>query len=158
MFKIFFPVRLMLGFDNADFVYVTDYTTDATPGSASSMLLVVGHRGCGKNKILPAGVTSEARQSIRENTVTSFNLAARNGAQFVEFDVQVTKDGVPVIFHDDVIITEDHVPRRIGELTLDEFRAIGPQSDPTKVHQLPTFSLLLSLSFCGQTRAFGTKG
>lgn len=98
------------------------------------MLVVVGHRGCGKNKILPQGGIPDARSSIRENTITSFNLAARNGAQFVEFDVQVTKDGVPIIFHDDVIITDETLPGRyIGELTLEEFRAIGPQRDASKV-------------------------
>jgi glycerophosphodiester phosphodiesterase len=97
------------------------------------MFLVVGHRGCGKNKVLPEGMAPEARPSIRENTITSFNLAARNGAQFVEFDVQVTKDGVPIIFHDDLILAENSRPRHIGELTLEEFRSMGPQSDPTKV-------------------------
>ncbi|KAG0631829.1 hypothetical protein M758_1G282300 [Ceratodon purpureus] len=105
---------------------------DTIDTAASSMLLVVGHRGCGKNKVLPSGVAPEARASIRENTITSFNLAARNGAQFVEFDVQVTKDGVPIIFHDDVIISEGRTPTHIGELTLEEFRAMGPQSDPNK--------------------------
>jgi glycerophosphodiester phosphodiesterase len=102
-----------------------------------SMLLVVGHRGCGKNKLLPIGAMPEARPSIRENTITSFNLAARNGAQFVEFDVQVTKDGVPIIFHDDVILTEDKVPRHIGEITFQQFRSMGPQADPSQQgHQL----------------------
>ncbi|KAG0580716.1 hypothetical protein KC19_4G193800 [Ceratodon purpureus] len=114
-------------------VSITDDRTDA----ASSMLVVVGHRGCGKNRILPQGGIPEARSSIRENTITSFNLAARNGAQFVEFDVQVTKDGVPIIFHDDVIITDEGLPgRHIGDLTLEEFRAIGPQSDASKVGQV----------------------
>lgn len=110
------------------------YATDE-----SAMLLVVGHRGSGKNKVLPEGVAPEARHSIRENTITSFNLAARNGAQFVEFDVQVTKDGVPIIFHDDVIFTEDKHPRHIGELTLAEFRSMGPsQTDPSK-HGSPLY-------------------
>lgn len=114
------------------------FGTDAgiPDGSASSMLVVVGHRGCGKNKTLSLGGVSElaAMSSIRENTITSFNLAARNGAQFVEFDVQVTKDGVPIIFHDDVIITEDNLPgKHIGEITLEEFRAIGPQRDSAEV-------------------------
>jgi glycerophosphoryl diester phosphodiesterase len=36
----------------------------------------------------------------RENTLHSLNSAARNGADFVEFDVQLTKDKVPVVFHD----------------------------------------------------------
>ncbi|CAI7776858.1 unnamed protein product, partial [Closterium sp. NIES-54] len=44
---------------------------------------------------------------IRENTVLSMNRAAKLGVDFVEFDVQVTKDGVPVIFHDNHILTAD---------------------------------------------------
>lgn len=38
--------------------------------------------------------------SVRENTLHSLNHAAKNGADFVEFDVQLTKDLVPIIFHD----------------------------------------------------------
>jgi len=106
------------------------------PDGASAMLVVGGHRGCGKNKTLPAGgmIPETSMASIRENTITSFNLAARNGAQFVEFDVQVTKDGVPIIFHDDVIIADGVGPgRHIGDVTLEEFRAMGPQRDSAKV-------------------------
>ncbi|VDM38339.1 unnamed protein product [Toxocara canis] len=36
----------------------------------------------------------------RENTIHSLNSAAKNGADYVEFDVQLTKDKVAVIFHD----------------------------------------------------------
>eukprot|EP00644_Phytophthora_capsici_P008517 jgi/Phyca11/546102/estExt2_Genewise1Plus.C_PHYCAscaffold_200111 len=36
----------------------------------------------------------------RENTLASLILAGRSGADFVEFDVQLTKDRVPVIYHD----------------------------------------------------------
>ncbi len=41
--------------------------------------------------------------STRENTVSSLQRAAGEGASFVEFDVQVTKDQVPVIWHDDFV-------------------------------------------------------
>jgi glycerophosphodiester phosphodiesterase len=34
----------------------------------------------------------------RENTTGSFLAAAATGASFVEFDVQVTRDGVPVLW------------------------------------------------------------
>lgn len=50
---------------------------------------MVGHRGCGKNNALSIGDIPGTRLSVRENTITSFNLAASNGADYVEFDVQV---------------------------------------------------------------------
>lgn len=37
---------------------------------------------------------------IRENTIASLKEAANNGADFVEFDVQLTKDLIPIIYHD----------------------------------------------------------
>lgn len=36
----------------------------------------------------------------RENTLHSLNHAAQKGADYVEFDVHLTKDKIPVIFHD----------------------------------------------------------
>jgi glycerophosphodiester phosphodiesterase len=65
---------------------------------------------------------------VRENTIRSFNLAANNGADYAEFDVQVTKDGHPVIFHDDLILSEGQTSK-IGHLTLEEFLSFGPQKD-----------------------------
>jgi glycerophosphoryl diester phosphodiesterase len=51
----------------------------------------IGHRGSGSNKI-----TTE----FLENTLSSFQAAYKRGADLVEFDVQMTEDGVLVIFHD----------------------------------------------------------
>jgi glycerophosphoryl diester phosphodiesterase len=36
-----------------------------------------------------------------ENTLEAFRAAYDAGCDMVEFDVQLTRDGVPVIFHDD---------------------------------------------------------
>lgn len=38
-----------------------------------------------------------------ENTLASFRQAAREGATWVEFDVALTADGRPVVFHDDAL-------------------------------------------------------
>lgn len=38
--------------------------------------------------------------NIRENTIASLKYAAEIGADMVEFDVQLSKDLVPVIYHD----------------------------------------------------------
>lgn len=63
------------------------------PSFSPDSHLLIGHRGSGmtkKNRSLP----------VLENTMESFNKAYRNGAQFVEFDIQLTKDRVPIVFHD----------------------------------------------------------
>ncbi|XP_029984308.1 glycerophosphocholine phosphodiesterase GPCPD1 isoform X1 [Sphaeramia orbicularis] len=55
--------------------------------------LDVGHRG--------AGSTHAAKHHrIRENTIASFKSAAKHGAPFVEFDVHLSKDAVPIVYHD----------------------------------------------------------
>jgi glycerophosphoryl diester phosphodiesterase len=48
---------------------------------------VIGHRG--------------ARAYAPENTLASIHTAADLGIEWVEIDVKLTRDGVPVIFHDD---------------------------------------------------------
>jgi glycerophosphodiester phosphodiesterase len=64
----------------------------------------------------------------RENTLPSFAAAAASGASFVEFDVQVTKDGVPVLWHDDALEYGDlgtPTSVAIADLTVAEFEALG---------------------------------
>ncbi|XP_013781830.1 glycerophosphocholine phosphodiesterase GPCPD1-like [Limulus polyphemus] len=56
--------------------------------------LDVGHRGSGNAR------RSDKIENLLENTVASFNYAARHGADMVELDVQLSKDMVPVIYHD----------------------------------------------------------
>lgn len=93
---------------------------------------VIGHRGLGSN-LGPKGVNTLEGYfagSIRENTMLAFNTAAAHGADFVELDVQVTKDGVPVIWHDDFIHykhfdSEEILSKTIRELTLAEFKQIS---------------------------------
>lgn len=58
---------------------------------------VIGHRGLGKN------TQSYSSLQLGENTVESFIQAANLGASYVEFDVQLTKDKIPVIYHDFVV-------------------------------------------------------
>ncbi|XP_033846734.1 glycerophosphocholine phosphodiesterase GPCPD1 [Periophthalmus magnuspinnatus] len=55
--------------------------------------LDVGHRGAGSTH-------SDKHHRIRENTIASFRSAAKNGAAYVEFDVHLSKDSVPIVYHD----------------------------------------------------------
>ncbi|XP_058469460.1 glycerophosphocholine phosphodiesterase GPCPD1 isoform X1 [Solea solea] len=55
--------------------------------------LNVGHRG--------AGSTHAAKyHRVRENTIASFKSASKHGAAYVEFDVHLSKDAVPIVYHD----------------------------------------------------------
>ncbi|CAN6227893.1 unnamed protein product [Urochloa humidicola] len=98
-------------------------------------LLVIGHRGKGMNAL--ASADERLRGDVRENTLRSFNDAAAShpAVSYVEFDVQVTKDGCPVIFHDNFIYTEENGDisgKRVTELDLDEFLSYGPQRNQSK--------------------------
>ncbi|CAL9014872.1 unnamed protein product [Prunus brigantina] len=94
--------------------------------------LVIGHRGNGMNALQ----SSDRRmRAIKENSIASFNSAANFPIDFVEFDVQVTKDDCPVIFHDNFILSEENgtvFERRVTELCLSEFLCYGPQREAGK--------------------------
>ncbi|KAF8400022.1 hypothetical protein HHK36_015896 [Tetracentron sinense] len=92
--------------------------------------LVIGHRGSGMN-ILQS--PDPRMKTIKENSILSFNAAGKFAIDFVEFDVQVTKDDCPVIFHDNFILTEENgaiSEKRVTELSLPDFLCYGPQREP----------------------------
>ncbi|XP_032674256.1 glycerophosphocholine phosphodiesterase GPCPD1-like isoform X2 [Odontomachus brunneus] len=58
--------------------------------------LDVGHRGLGTS----FKFETKNCANVRENTIASLKTAAYHGADMVEFDVQLSKDHIPVIYHD----------------------------------------------------------
>lgn len=94
--------------------------------------VVVGHRGSGMNVLQ----SSDRRlTAVKENSILSFNCAAKFPVDFIEFDVQVTRNGCPVIFHDDFILSQENgvkFEKRVTDLTLAEFLSYGPQKEPGK--------------------------
>lgn len=94
---------------------------------------VIGHRGKGMNAL--ASEDPRLRE-VRENTVRSFNDAGRFPVDYVEFDVQVTKDGCPIIFHDNFIFTQDDgkiSQKRVADIQLEDFLQYGLQNEQGKV-------------------------
>lgn len=88
-----------------------------TPTRASSKITVIAHMGyC---------------SAVPENTLSSIRMAAAVGFSEVEFDIRFTKDGIPVISHDETInnygrttdgsIIQD--PIYIRDLTYKELKA-----------------------------------
>ncbi|CEI98175.1 hypothetical protein RMCBS344292_12291 [Rhizopus microsporus] len=74
---------------------------------------VIGHRGSGMNR-------KGSRLQVGENTVLAFVTAASLGAEYVEFDVQLTKDLVPVVYHD-FTVTETGYDIPLNSITLEQF-------------------------------------
>ncbi|XP_067127271.1 glycerophosphocholine phosphodiesterase GPCPD1 isoform X1 [Centruroides vittatus] len=75
--------------------YTCDFSiTYATHWKHGFTQLDVGHRGAGKVR------RTDTSDSVLENTVASFNYAAKHGADMVELDVQLTKDKIPIVYHD----------------------------------------------------------
>jgi glycerophosphoryl diester phosphodiesterase len=59
-----------------------------------------------------------------ENTLTSFNLAFDMGANGVELDVSVTKDGVPVVIHDNRVDRTTDGQGAVSEMALLEVKRL----------------------------------
>ncbi|OUT20926.1 hypothetical protein CAS74_003922 [Pichia kudriavzevii] len=83
---------------------------------------LIGHRGNGMNQ------RDKKSLQLGENTVESFIAAASLGAQYVEFDVQLTKDDIPVIYHD-FIIAESGIDIPMNSLTLEQFMHLNLSKD-----------------------------
>jgi glycerophosphoryl diester phosphodiesterase len=61
--------------------------------------LIIGHRG------------SRRDSKYTENTIAAMQVAVESGCKAIEVDVQVTSDGVPVVFHDKNV---DRVTKKSG--------------------------------------------
>ncbi|KAK4494744.1 hypothetical protein PRZ48_014100 [Zasmidium cellare] len=90
-----------------------------------SSTMVIGHRGLGKN------MATKTSLQLGENTIQSFITAANLGASYVEFDVQMTKDMVPVIYHD-FLVSETGADVPVHTLTLEQFLALSDTPKSTR--------------------------
>lgn len=72
--------------------------------------LIIGHRG--------------ASVSAPENTLAAFNKAIEAGAEGIEFDVRLARDGVPVVFHDDSLNRTGRVNALVSDLSSAELEQI----------------------------------
>lgn len=75
---------------------------------------VIGHRG--------------ACAYAPENTVAGIQTAASLGVEWVELDVKITRDGVPIIFHDDDLERITGVSGLVAQATYDELRDLDAGS------------------------------
>lgn len=118
----------VIGTVNFNFLVITPFyhpnmevTSRQTYWKKLSSTMLIGHRGLGKN------ITSNRSLQLGENTLPSFIAAANLGAHYVEFDVQLTKDHVPVVYHD-FLVSETGIDAPVHTLTLEQFLHINPDS------------------------------
>ncbi len=71
---------------------------------------ILGHRGA--SAVAP------------ENTLAAFSRAISDGADGIEFDVRLSRDGVPVVIHDATLKRTGLIDRPISALTAGELREI----------------------------------
>lgn len=65
-----------------------------------------------------------ASEYAPENTLLAFNLGIYMGANGIETDVQLTREGVPVLFHDDTLSRVTGETGSISDYTFDELQNI----------------------------------
>jgi glycerophosphoryl diester phosphodiesterase len=79
-------------------------------GTVLRLPRVIGHRG--------------AAAHAPENTLAGFRRAAELGAEWVELDVRLSADGVPVVFHDDALDRTTNGRGPVADMTLDGLKAL----------------------------------
>src|SRR6266850_8071521 len=72
--------------------------------------LILGHRGA--SAVAP------------ENTLAAFSLAMHDGADGIEFDVRLSRDGVPVVIHDATLKRTGLIDRLVNQLTAAELSGV----------------------------------
>ena len=68
---------------------------------------------------------------LRENTIGSLRSALEQGADAVEIDVRLTRDGVPVLLHDETLKRLWEQDRPVRSLSSDEVRGLSEGGVPT---------------------------
>ncbi|MEO7349059.1 MAG: glycerophosphodiester phosphodiesterase family protein [Terrimesophilobacter sp.] len=102
--------------------------------SAGEAAFIAGHRG--------------DRSSAPENTMPAFNAAFDSSMDFIEADIQLTKDNVPVMMHDTFVNRTTNGQGRVRDFTYSEIHKLdaGAWYSPTfQGTHVPKLESLLSL-------------
>ncbi|MFX0031424.1 MAG: glycerophosphodiester phosphodiesterase [Candidatus Hodarchaeota archaeon] len=93
-----------------------------------SQILIIGHKGASKLK--------------PENTLIAFQKAIDLQADYIEFDIQASKDGEIVVFHDYDILRLTGMEGYIEDMTLNELK----QLNIGEGEQIPTLQEVIKLT------------
>lgn len=133
-----------------------------------SVFLLLLVAGCGGSQGAASGTIVIAHRGasgyLPESTLPAYVLAYESGADYLEMDLVMSRDGVPVVFHDLVLEDSTDVAERfpghgradghwyVSDLTVDEFRQLnvferfeGRFPKGAKGYSIPTFEAVLQL-------------
>lgn len=79
---------------------------------ASPPIQVIAHRGASRER--------------PENTLSAFDEALRQGCDAIELDVQLSRDGVPVVYHDRTLARAGGGRRRVAQLDFEALQELDP--------------------------------
>lgn len=97
-------------------------------------VLVVAHRG--------------SSGSAPENTIAAFEMALESGAEIIECDVRLTREGEVVVFHDRTLNRTTNGKGPVGERTLEELKKLDAGSwfsSKFRGERIPTLMEVLHL-------------
>lgn len=77
-----------------------------------------------------------------ENTLSAFRRAINQGVDWLEFDVQMTRDDELVVIHDESVDRTTDGTGEVGDLTFDQIRAL----DAGNGEQVPAFKEVVNLA------------
>ncbi len=106
-----------------------------TPASASKPVLLVAHRG-------GAGLAPE-------NTLASFKNGIALGADYIEMDVHLSKDGAVMVIHDPTLDRTTDAKGRVSDYTMAELQAMNDAAKfpgATSKEPVPTLGQVLDLA------------
>ena len=81
-------------------------------------------------------------ENIRENTISAFDNAFKNGYDGIEIDVRLTKDNIPVVIHDSFISRVSNGQGRIKDYTYKEL--LNFNFGITKDEKIPTLEKVIN--------------
>ena len=80
--------------------------------SGDALPLIGGHRGC--------------VCQYPENTILAMEEGLRQGASYLEIDIQLTRDGIPVVYHDTDVSAKTGLPGYVHQYSYAELREHWP--------------------------------
>lgn len=96
------------------------------PNATPALPRVIGHRG--------------AAALAPENTLEAIEAAHRAGTRFVEFDVKLTGDGVPILFHDAVLTRTTGERGKVARTSWATIRSLDAGHGFGRPARVPTFA------------------